>query len=646
MKQNITILQAFTEQYYHTVPGELKKITLTPEREAIFKHIAQIGYTKFPEFILDILTHVDGHKSIDITDGPGDEKQDILTVTPSGERQLTQCKHTINYKNKHTGDELDLLFGACYRKNCKKGILVTNSDLTPQAKRYITDKEYARGWQGDHASLPEIDYWNSNRIWERIATNDAILNKWFSGMGQTHGLRQFSFHLIVQNLPSGDVQRIKCEEIFESLKNKVPITQIDKSNSYEIILNEELSFNISDSFHSDLDTGLNYIPVGKEQGLVNIPLWAIAIQVKVVNTVGQYNPSTYRDMVVKFLGDNVLPILTKNDWSHLIATTPKAFIFLQDIVAPKIVPVSEAESYLRVEDFPVTLEREWVFLKENDGYNRLSDGENTDLEWLHVDSEIKVALLLEQRIHPIRAYEYRMCQNQLIKKISSYNFRAVSNANQEVVDRIRRTVDPKWIVLLSSDKDLFWAFPPTEKHDKILTCDKLLQRQGIAVKIVADEDREALLEMIDIDTPHSSCGLSSDENDLTIPIRLNKRIYWLSKKVKTDNSPQSTETWIELLTFKASYENQHGFDFMQGKKKSTIASEEIQGLLFELTSIRGRRMLDIAISNEIVFVNLRIREMTMKSSASLISAYIEEMSDIIKGILDILTLQRTNKDNG
>lgn len=510
MKKNISILQAFTNQYYHNVPGELKKITLSPEREAIFERLAQIGSNKFPEFILDILIHVDGHKSIDITDGPGDEKQDILTETPSGERQLTQCKHTINYKNNHTGDELDVLFGACCRKNCKKGVLITNSDLTPQAKRYVTDKEFARGWEGDHAKLPEIDYWNSNRIWEHIATNDAILNKWFSGMGQTHGLRQFNFHLIALNLPLGDVQRIKCEDIYKSLTNKFQITQVGENNSYDIILNEELSFNISDSFHSDLDTGLNYIPVGKEHELVNIPLWAIAIQVKVANTVGQYSPSTYRDMVMKFLGDNALPILTKNNWWHLIATTQKAFIFLQDIVLPKVVSVSEAESYIRVEGFPITLEREWVFFKEKDGYKRLSDGENTYLEWFHVHSEIKVALLLEQRIHPVRAYEYHIQQVQLLKQISNYKFRAVINADQEIVDRIRRTVDPKWIVLLSNNKDLFWAFPPTEKNEKILRCDNILQRQGTAVTMVADEDRGALLEMINIDAPHPSWGFSSD----------------------------------------------------------------------------------------------------------------------------------------
>ncbi len=193
MEKKIDLLQAVTEQYYHTVPGKIEQITISPEREAIFNYIARIGWKRFPEFILDVLIQVEGHKPIDITDGSGDEKQDILTETPSGDRQLTQCKHTLNYEEHYSGDELDLLFGACYRKNCRKGILVTNSDLTPQAKRYVTDKEYARGWKGPHELLPEIDYWNGARIWQRIATNEAILNKWFSGMGTNSWLASVFF---------------------------------------------------------------------------------------------------------------------------------------------------------------------------------------------------------------------------------------------------------------------------------------------------------------------------------------------------------------------------------------------------------------------------------------------------------------------
>lgn len=98
MKKTFSILQGITEVHYHVIPGELESITLHPEREAIFKYLVQIGPDKFLEFIVDILVLVEKHKPVDITNGAGDEKQDILTLTPAGARHLTQCKHTINYK--------------------------------------------------------------------------------------------------------------------------------------------------------------------------------------------------------------------------------------------------------------------------------------------------------------------------------------------------------------------------------------------------------------------------------------------------------------------------------------------------------------------------------------------------------------------
>jgi hypothetical protein len=93
---------------------------------------------------------------------------------------LIQCKHTINYQANSNGDDLDLLFSACIRKDCIKGLYVTNADLTPQAKRYVHDSELERRCR----NCPSIDYWNGNKIWEKISSNSDIFNKWFSGLGQ------------------------------------------------------------------------------------------------------------------------------------------------------------------------------------------------------------------------------------------------------------------------------------------------------------------------------------------------------------------------------------------------------------------------------------------------------------------------------
>ncbi len=197
MMPQMSILSATTQHWYHLVEGEEERAKLTPQRDAILAILAQIPYDKFPELVEDLLVEAEGHIRVDVTDGPGDEKQDILTKTKAGERHLTQCKHTTKHTEKSSGDGLDVLFGACHRKNCRHGLYVTNGELTPQAKRYITDDEFRRLASG----ALELDYWDAKRIWERIERSPNVLKKWFGGMVQADGLRLFYFDIVVQNCP-------------------------------------------------------------------------------------------------------------------------------------------------------------------------------------------------------------------------------------------------------------------------------------------------------------------------------------------------------------------------------------------------------------------------------------------------------------
>jgi hypothetical protein len=136
-EDTVRIMRAIFVEYYHAIPSELELLTVTPEQNAIFQYLSAVDPDRFQEFVADVLVLTEGHRLVDITGGPGDEKQDILTEAPGGYRQLTQCKHTVNYAAKSSGDELDLMFGAAFRKDCKVALYVTNGDLTPQAKRYI-----------------------------------------------------------------------------------------------------------------------------------------------------------------------------------------------------------------------------------------------------------------------------------------------------------------------------------------------------------------------------------------------------------------------------------------------------------------------------------------------------------------------------
>jgi restriction endonuclease len=173
-------LSGNTPTIYNSIPSEKSSLLAAPRQEAILTYLSKIDHRYFPEFVKDILTLVENHQLVDITDGSGDEKQDILTITPDGKRCLVQCKHTSDYYSKYRGDDLDLLLGACIRKDCRIGLFITNGDITVQAKRYITDNEYLKGWPKGVDTLT-IDYWNYYKIWEKISSNSTILNKWFGG---------------------------------------------------------------------------------------------------------------------------------------------------------------------------------------------------------------------------------------------------------------------------------------------------------------------------------------------------------------------------------------------------------------------------------------------------------------------------------
>lgn len=148
MAKKIRIVGGMTQQFYHTIPDDKDFIITSPKKESIFEFLSQIGFDKFPEFIKDILVKIEKHTIIDITDGPGDEKQDILTTTPEGHRCLIQCKHSINISSHYSGDELDRIVSACLRKNCKHAIFVTNTDLTPQAKKICNRQRVSKGVAG------------------------------------------------------------------------------------------------------------------------------------------------------------------------------------------------------------------------------------------------------------------------------------------------------------------------------------------------------------------------------------------------------------------------------------------------------------------------------------------------------------------
>jgi len=340
------LISGMSQQYFHTIPSDTDLITTTPTREGIFKYLSQIGFDKFPEFILDILTKIEGHKALDVTDGQGDEKQDIITINPQGERCLTQCKHTVDYKSHYNGDDLDLMVAACMRKNCKESIFATNSDLTPQGKKYVTDEEYNRGFINPK-DCPSINYWNGYKIWEKIKTNQDIINKWFSGLGQVHGLRSFKFDLTIYELPFNK-SKLNESDAFDNFLNILSkldwIEEISNGLHYKATISDEIQVNIKRWFQFTDGLDLNFVLPEDDLSFFNKPLFALTIEVVLNDSKEKFTPRLIQKTIIQKFSDDVLNNLDNKNWWHLTASQIKSFIYLHDISEPREIDLTSAKT--------------------------------------------------------------------------------------------------------------------------------------------------------------------------------------------------------------------------------------------------------------------------------------------------------------
>jgi len=635
MARKIEVIQGVTAHYYHVVPSELNRATVSPERAAIFQYLSRLGADRFVDFIADILVQVEKHKLIERTDGPGDEKQDIVTLDREGQRHLTQCKHTTNYGSNASGDELDLLLGACLRKNCRKALYVTNADLTVQAKRYVTDEEYARGWQGPKELLPSIDYWNGRLIWERVSKSNVIHNKWFSGMAQAHALRRFFMDVVITRMPDGGACPLGASEVAKELAKTHKVVEGAERRSFDVSVDESLTLNLSDWFRGSGDLGMLFLPPSEGYSLPNVPLRTLRVQALLSENVGAFDVARYRDRIATLIG-TVLPDPGKGAWWHLLATGPQAFVFLQDAGKAVLVPVEGPEAFVRVGNRPAARERTWV-VRPGLGFSRAGDPDDPDDEaWRHDATGMTLRVLVEQRVDPLSAYELHLRQAKIVDELRTHTIRAVENADAAVLDAVRRLSDPRWYVLRSSSGDLFWAYPPDAEEASIAKLERVLLRRGIEVSAVREEERERILE--GIDTAPSEFGgiIVTGENALTTPVSLDQRTFWFSREYDLQ-AKVSEDQMLEILKLKAAYEVAHGHDFLSGKKEGTFASEEFRRLLFDPLTFRGRRMIDVGFNKGKVHINLRVREGSILPADELAQGYAKDFEDICSEVLKRLS---------
>ena len=530
---------------------------------------------------------------------------------------------------------MDFLVAACLRKNCKQAIFVTNSDLTPQGKKYINDEEYNRGF-ANPVDCPSIDYWNGFKIWDRIKGNQDIINKWFSGLGQVHGLRSFKFDLTIQELPFQKGLSQECdsfEAILELLSEKTWITEKTQGLEYIAKVSKNYDVSIKKWFQFTGGLDINYLLPNQDISFLNQPVYALTVEVNINSNTDKYSPTEIRNEIVNKIADEVLTNSADKKWWHITSSQTRTIIYLHDISEPREIQLTQATTFVKTNNNPASNELDYCSLEGSDF--SLQEKEEDDEIWIHNNTEIQVVQMFEQQINPIEQYNRQLIQYGQLHEIKSYNFYAIENIDSSLLMRIRRILNHEWIAIQYNENTIIWGVPPDFNQKGLEIINKKLELLNLEVLQVRDEDVPNILDNVQKEIAPSTWMFTSELKTVSYPILLNRRIFWLSKKLPL-KFKIDVDKAMKLLEYKYSIENEFGFDNLAGKKEMKLNSSELRELLFDFFTFRGNRMLDIAIYNDTISINVRFKEDSTEPSQLLASKYIDDFLKIYDEIDKLL----------
>lgn len=624
------IVKGTTQQFYYDIPSDLDRIAISPNKEAISKFLAQISFRQFPEFVMDILVNVFHHTKVDITDGQGDEQQDILTIDPEGFPCLTQCKHTEKTKGHYNGTDLDNMVTVCLRKNCKKALFVTNGDITPQGKKYITDREYNRLVEQYGFSL-DIDYWNDFKIWDLVKNNSAILNKWFSGMGQTSALRTFKFNVFVQKLPYDNEENLElpCAKLIEfMIKDKV-LQPMDskKSDAYVGTLDNSIHLKVTHWFQHSNDLDINYILPQNSQISPDRLMNALSIEV----TVGHepYQPEKVRDRVIEYLFTS-LPRVENGDsnWWHITAAACKSFIFIHDIGIPREITLCSAKTFVKLNQKKVTGELEHCSFSSLSF--RVKYPEEDNAMWTH-SSGLDVFQIFEQRQHPVQLFNQQLRHLNRIKNYRSYDFFSATKIDIDLQNRIRNIIPEEWVAIIQNEDTILWGIPPQTNSKLIDKINNQLLAINVKISKVDKESKEKVFKSLSEDIlPNEASYYVSDVESLSYPVNLKERFVGIMADVQIKNN--NINKALELLKYKYTLENVEGFTHLARTNRLLTHTSEIPNLLADVHTFRGKIMLDVGVRSNPWHVYLRFHNDSIDTSEKNAANFINKAKIILKDI--------------
>jgi hypothetical protein len=136
------------------------------------KFLKTLNSVRIVDLFSDLLA-LEGHKQIKITDGPGDSLRDIHSIDKNGNRCLSQSKYHKNINQSISSRELGDLVLGMIKNRYNNGIFITNSKISPPAKRDVLN---------DYKECKlNIEFIDGQELVKRIFDNVVLKAIWFDG---------------------------------------------------------------------------------------------------------------------------------------------------------------------------------------------------------------------------------------------------------------------------------------------------------------------------------------------------------------------------------------------------------------------------------------------------------------------------------
>ncbi len=328
------------------------------------------------------------------------------------------------------------------------------------------------------------------------------------------------------------------------------------------------------------------------------------------------------EQIIKHLFTPVLSNLDNGNWWHLVASQSTSFIFLHEIGEPREIILHPGNSFIKTATGQITGELAYCNLHP-DQFTLKDNYDDDDSIWIHDQSEVEVIQMFDQRLDPVEVYNHQVIQMHNIDTFKTYNFKAIEGVNEKLLMRVRRFIPNSWTAFQYRDDTLLWGIPPDAEIRDIEVVDKKICLLGLKILPVKEEDRDDLLSKLKNDMPPHTSIYISGLKSLTFPVDLSNRIFWLKKELCIERKI-SYQLAMKLVEFKFRYDRENGFDNMRGLTEMSTHTSELRELLFDYLTIRGTKMMDIAIYKNPITLSIRYSEKKIDSSHDLTLGYIEE----------------------